>query len=301
MMKRFLLAGISVLASSAAFAASPSILPVRLCTGAEGFPYAQAGEIIRGAAQGSSDLIVEVVKNTGGSWSNIDRTFIKPAEAPDACDAAIVEPAALALLARQRRDLSPRVRKLAELHTEYAHVLCSRESGVTKLQQLRDNPQNYSVALGNNGSGAWLFWDGLKSVEPKFADVPVNNEGGGLALSAVATNSATCTIINSGLHGKTIDEANDTYGDKVLLVEADRSSFFKILGPDEKPIYTKGTIPGKTYRKIQDGFLSSSVDTVSWKAVLIVNSERVKNEAVLTQLNQAVNRSRAKIVADFGK
>jgi hypothetical protein len=92
-----------------------------------------------------------------------------PATDPTACDAFIGQPDGLAYLARTNRAKLSTIRQFGALHREYAHVVCSRESGVTKLQQqIVDNPTKYKVALGNSNSGAWLLWQNWVDAEKKL-------------------------------------------------------------------------------------------------------------------------------------
>jgi TRAP-type uncharacterized transport system substrate-binding protein len=97
-------------------------------------------------------------------------------------------------------------------------------------------------------------------------------------------------------------EANQYYADKLTLVKATASAFSsRPRAFDGKPLYTSADIPSGTYNKIQSGFFSSSVETVSWEAGVYVNTDRLNDDKMLSEFIRAVTRARAEIIATYGK
>lgn len=86
-----------------------------LCTGAADQPYAAAGEMIRAEAKGAG-LIVDVVKDTGGTWGNIQLSL------QGKCDAFVGQPDGLAYLKRTEPANAAKFVPVADLHREYLHV-----------------------------------------------------------------------------------------------------------------------------------------------------------------------------------
>lgn len=301
---KYVIAAAALAASIGVAEAAPT--RINLCTGAAGQPYAEAGQMIARMAKGSPNLDLHVIADTGGTWSNIEMSVLNNPTAEDyangkACHAFIGQPDGLAYLSRTNRGAVGVVRQIASLHREYAHILCSRDSKVTKLQQLRDNPSKYSIALGSRGSGGWLLWQNFVDTDKKLGEVATKSESGNIALSAVATDSTTCTIVPAGLGGVVMLQANEMFADKLSLTAATAGSFTKAKGFDGKDLYVEAQIPGGTYKRIQSGWFSSAVDTVAWDAGLYVNTDRIPDEKVLSELIMTTMRARPGIVAQFSK
>jgi len=85
------------------FACSANAATINLCTGAADQPYAQAGEMIKDEARGS-DLDINVVKDTGGTWGNIKLSLAGK------CEALIGQPDGMAYLARTEPGFGQEVR-----------------------------------------------------------------------------------------------------------------------------------------------------------------------------------------------
>ncbi|WP_197729551.1 TAXI family TRAP transporter solute-binding subunit [Rhizobium ruizarguesonis] len=148
-MKKFFFGAIvALLISLPAHAAS-----IRLCTGAADQPYAAAGDMIKAEAKGNG-LDIEVVKDTGGTWGNVQLSL------QTKCDAIIAQPDGLAYLKRTEPANAAKFLPIADLHREYLHALCGKDSGVDDIGDLENDPKNYSIALGERGSGAWLIKSG---------------------------------------------------------------------------------------------------------------------------------------------
>lgn len=286
-MKRFTLALAFTLVM---FGVSRAEDKIRLCTGGTSGVYYAAGETIRSMAGNS--LKIENVATTG-TIDSLGKLLDS-----DECDATIAQPDGPVMIARQSPAKAKKLRKIADLHREYLHVLCGRDSEVEDLSDL--SPKN-SLDVGAPGSGAWLLWQNILAEDDYYASVPVKNEGGILALSAVASGDTTCMIVPAGLRNGTVNEADVTFGDSIKLVGANDKDFNDAVDIKGEPLYEYVGIPSGVYKnKLQTGLFGSSVSTISWKAAVYVNTDRVSPD-VLGKFIQVVSRSANGIKAEYGK
>ena len=295
-MKRILLiaAGLMSLAFTPAFAADS----LRLCSGGETGVYYAAGDTIKTMAGNTLSI---TNNSSGGTLDNLDRVLdVAPADAR-ACDFMIGQPDGATLIARQSPAKVKKLRKIADLHREYLHVLCGKNSGVDDLSDLADDPKKFSVDVGEPGSGAWLVWQNILAEDNSYAEIPVKNEGGILALSSVAAGDTTCMLVPAGLGNGTVREADNTFGDSVKLVGANDKDFNDATDIKGDPLYTYVDIPSGTYpQSLQTGFFGSKISTISWNAAVYVSTDRIDN-AKLPKLIQVVSRAANGIRAEFGK
>lgn len=282
-------------------AQSEDAMEVRLCTGGENGPYHQAGQMIQDMASGNGALSVEVVFDTGGTWSNIDRTVRTDPSDPMSCHAMLGQPDGQAYLKRTDAAAAKSLRKVQELHMEYLHVLCSLQSGVDELEDLEDDPKAYSIALGDQGSGAWLVWQNIIAEDEDYAAVPVKAESGALALSGVATDETTCMLVPAGLGNKTVRDADTQYNGQIVLAEAQDKDFNDAEDADGRPLYEWVMIPGDTYEiSLQAGW-GGAVGTIGWKTGVYVNTEAFAGkDKALNGFIEATSRARSAIIAEFG-
>lgn len=279
-------------------AATPGLAgTVTLCTGAAGGPYAEAGKIIANMAKGDPNLTISIVTDTGGTWGNIQRTVLGAG-----CDAMIGQPDGAALLKRQNPGAAQDLKPIADLHREYLHALCSRESGVSDIGDLESNPKGrgYSIALGDTGSGAWLIWQNFVAQDSDYGEVPVKNESGVIALASVAANETTCLLQPAALGNALVRQADEQFGDGVTLVGVNDRDFDNATDPQGKPLYTYSKIPSGTYPKNLQGWLSGK-STVTWLAKVYVNPSRISDQATLAAFITAIARARPAILAQYGK
>ena len=279
------------------FSAPAMANTIRLCTGAEDGNYYAAGKAIE--RMSGKSLQIEVVP-TQGTIDNLDRVLNVDTTSADACDAMIGQPDGPVYISRKTPGAAKTLRQVGELHREYLHVLCSMASGVDDLGDLSGTTK-YNVAIGEEGSGAWLIWQNIIAEDESYANVPVSGEGGIVALSAVASDITTCMLVPAGLGNGTVATADDSYSTSVALVPANDKDFNDAVDIRGKPLYQYVDIPGKTYQKLQSGFFGSSVSTISWRAGVYVNTDRVKDSKVLSSFIQAVARATPAITAEFGQ
>lgn len=266
---------------------------VRLCTGGESGNYFAAGKMIQKMAIGLEIQVVE----TQGTLDNLNRTLDMDANAPEACDAMIGQPDGAVYVARQSPAKVRNLRPVAKLHTEFLHVLCSKKSGVDDLSDLSGST-DYTVAIGEKGSGSWLVWQNIIAEDESYSGVPVSVEGGILAISSVSNDLATCMLVPAGLHNGTVNLADSNFADTVTLIDAQDKDFNDAVDIKGEPLYEWMTIPSGTYRNLQTGFFGSSVDTIGWKAQVYVNVERVSKDT-LTKFIATTARAAPGIKAEF--
>lgn len=294
-MRKFMLPALAAalfLLTGSAFAAE-----IRLCTGGSSGVYYAAGESIKAFA-GQTIPMRNV--ETGGTIDNLERVLDLDATDPKACDAMIGQPDGPVYIARQSPAKVKKLRKIADLHREYLHVICNKASGVDDLTDLAGNTK-YTLDVGVTGSGAWLIWQNIIAQDSSYANVPVKNEGGMLALSSVAAGDTTCMLAPAGLRTGIALEADNTFGDQVVLAGADDKDFTRATDIKGEQLYTFGDIPKRTYGKsLQTGFFGGAVKTISWSAGVHVNTDRV-DPATLPKLIREVSRAALQIKAEYSK
>lgn len=284
-----------ILAIAAIVFAVPAHSEIRLCTGSASGVYYAAGEAIK--KMGGPKLGITVVE-TEGTLDNLTRTL--EADDDTACDAMIGQPDGPVYVSRKSPASAKKLRKIASLHREYLHVLCSKGSGLDDLGDIVG--AKGSVAIGEPGSGAWLIWQNIIAEDDSYGSVPISNEGGDLALSAVASDVTTCMLVPAGLHNGLVNEADDLYGDSVTLSDANDKDFNDAKDIDGKTLYEYVDIPSGTYGKsLQTGLFGSSVSTISWNAGVYVNTDRFADSKTLSAFISATAKAAIGIKAEYGK
>lgn len=263
-----------------------------LCTGAADQPYAAAGEMIRAEAKGAG-LIVDVVKDTGGTWGNIQLSL------QGKCDAFVGQPDGLAYLKRTEPANAAKFVPIADLHREYLHALCGKKSGVDDIGDLESDPNKYSIALGERGSGAWLIWQNFISEDADYAPVRQTDESGDIALSSVSNEQTTCMLVPAALGNTLVRSADEFYGESLSLVGVNDRDFDDAVDPQGKPLYAYAEIPSKTYKKNLQGWFSDK-STLTWLAKVYVNKDAVADQAELKTFIRSVMKARGGIVSNFG-
>lgn len=275
----------------ACLAASPAAA-LTLCTGAADQPYAQAGDIIKAEAKGAG-LDVEIVKGTGGTWGNIQLSL------EGKCDAIIAQPDGLAYLKRTEPANANKFLPIADLHREYLHALCGKNSGVDDIGDLENDPKKYSIALGERGSGAWLIWQNFISEDSDYGPVSVTADSGDDALSSISNDQTTCTLVPAALGNSVVNAADELFGDGLTLVGVNDRDFDDAVDPQGKLLYSYSEIPSGTYKKSLQGWFSSK-STLTWLAKVYVNTDNLTDAELRKKLIRSVMKSRQAIVSNFG-
>lgn len=305
-MKKFILMlGVALAATVTASSANAADkMVVNLCTGGEGKPYNLTGEYIAGFLRDSKNVDIRVI-TTHGTWDNIERTVLTtPDDAKvasgEVCHAFIGQPDGAVLLKRKNPAAATNLRIVGQGPREFLHVLCSKESGVTDLEQLAgDNSK--SVALGADGSGAWLIWQNFIAEDKSYGEVQVTNEEGAIAMASVASNTTTCMLVPAAVGNATVAQADTDFGDSIVLAGANDWDFNDAKNIDGKPLYKWQSIPSGSYPTyLQAGWFTSK-DTVAWQAGIYVNKNAfANNQKALEDFITAVAKAKPAIKKTFG-
>jgi TRAP-type uncharacterized transport system substrate-binding protein len=279
-------------------------MTINLCTGGEGRPYHVTGEYIAGFLKDSKNVQINVI-TTNGTWDNIERTLMTPVTPENiangsACHAYIGQPDGAVVLKRKNAAAAANLKEIGKGPREFLHVLCSKESGVEDLSDIAgDNTK--SVALGANGSGAWLIWQNFIAQDKSYGEIVVSDESGAIAMSSVAANSTTCALVPAAVVNATVSEADVNFGDAIALVGANDKDFNDATTVDGKPLYKWQAIPSGSYpANLQAGWFTD-VDTVAWQAGIYVNKQYfTDNTKALEDLITAVAKAKPAVKNTFG-
>lgn len=277
-------------------------MSISFCTGKANDPYNIAGHMIGDMAANSEVIQINVVADTGGTWANVKRTAQLPLDHEKFCHAMIGQPDGPTELKRKSPSDAKKLREVQSLHPEYLHVACGKDSDVDELEDLESDPKgnSYKLALGQDGSGAWLIWQSIIVEDDDYAAVPTTPESGALAIAGVASGDITCMLVPAGLRNETMIAIDNNYGDRVVLAEAQDKDFNDAEDFKGDPLYKFDTIPGKTYPANLQSGMFSGVDTISWDAKVYVNTEAFKGrDKELAEFVDATSRARAAIIAEF--
>lgn len=299
MKRSVIFVGLAAIAMSFSTIAQAAPVEVNLCTGASGKPYHQVGQMIAEAARGSN-VKVNVIADTGGTWGNIQRTVLNSQDAEGSCDAMIGQPDGPVVLKRQQPGEARKLRQIGQLHREYLQVLCNAKS---KVSDLYDLDSDDTVAIGEPGSGAWLIWQNFVAEDDGYSKIKTSNDSGSLALAAVAQGDATCMLVPAGVPDPVVAEADQYYAGEIILAGATDKDFNDAVDLKGDKLYEFTKLPGGKYKNsFQSGWFGGSTpETVSWLAGVYVNSERITDNKVLGDLIRAVNRAKLQAQAEFGK
>lgn len=253
----------AILGFGSAHAADPATL--NLCTASESGNYYWAGVQIASQAKGAVNVVPVA---TRGSMENLEK--VEKGE----CQAAIVQSDAFLAYSKQYPKSTLNLERSATLYNELVHLLCNRAAGISKITKLTSKN---TVAVGKNGSGSAVTWDGFISVDPKtykgVQTVPLDGER---ALAKVADGTdVQCLLFTAGLNTPFVKETATGYKDKIVLVPTDDSDIKDAKDVKGNKLYEYNTIPGGMYPGLQDGTFSSSVATISVKALIVVDSNWV--------------------------
>lgn len=266
---------------------NPNPNTIKLCTGADGGAYKAIGGMIQNFAP--PDFPIDVIETTGTS-ANMDATIL------GACDAMLGQPDGPVFLKRAKPADAAKLSRVMKLHREYLQVLCSKESGITDLKELTSE---HTVAIGSDGSGAWLIWQNFIEQDSSYADIKVTSDSGILAVNSVAANEITCLIVTAGVPNGTISEADANFGDSVVLVSATDKDFNDATDIDGKGLYTWGDLPTANYPVTFNRYWGD-IETITWNAGLYVNKQRLNGKRLETFV-RAATRARPTILSTYGQ
>lgn len=253
---------------------------IKLATAVSGNNYWKLGSLVKK----HTDVGVNLV-TSAGSMENLKSL------STGTVDAAIVQ--ADAFKVWQKANPSKKlISKQAPLYKEYIHILANRKSGVKKISDLDGSHTVYLT----KGSGSEVTWKAFGIENPKYLSIRVKNASPSEALLKVASESNAVMIFVSGLNSDLIKRAND-YGKSVKLLEIKDSSLDDAVDQYGNKIYTFTSIPGNTYKNIQDGVFFDSVETLTVDAVLVLSEAWKKKQG--TSAVENITASFAGILPSF--
>ncbi|MEE2787441.1 MAG: TAXI family TRAP transporter solute-binding subunit [Myxococcota bacterium] len=235
-----------------------------ICTGKQGNNYHEHGEKIKTRLATTVDV---VNISTRGSWENIERIDKTPRQ----CDAIIAQEDAYLLHQFEKPDSNLTMNRMATLYPEYVHLLCNRQ---VKGRYLHDvDPKKYPIITNEYGSGSYITWRLFRRLNPQYKKFQVVEKSVDEAMLSVVDDSRpACFFFVSGLGGRTLQTADQTFGDALRLVGIDDPKLYRPLGREKRRVYRGAVIPDGWYRTLGGGGLKTPVvDAVffvspEWKA-----------------------------------
>lgn len=283
---------VTLAAANPALAETPAVCPpgeMCVCTGSPTGNYQVAGEAIAKHLGADNPVKVHFV-NTNGSLDNLNMV------ARGQCSAGITQSDVFDLWRTEAPDAN-KVEVLADLYTEYFHILCPTSAGISNLSDLAS--KHATLIIGPPGSGTAETWRSARSVDEKKygnANVDVSSDpidAGSIQAVKASRGKAhpVCMEWISGLNSTAMQNANDRSWDPatgkpvLTLISVDDKRIAALPGRDG-PRYTIRTIypaapdkdkktPGFYNNLINNGgvFSSSSVDVLSVPAQFIINKD----------------------------
>jgi TRAP-type uncharacterized transport system substrate-binding protein len=249
--------------SASAPAQTPPPSPFRLCTGGEAGNYFKAGHILK-----SKSGAPIVVISTQGSLDNLAKVTAGE------CDGAFVQADALMVYSSKNAQALSSIERAGVLYEEHAHLLCNRQSGVSRITDLTSK---HTVAVGPDGSGARTTWDAFVIADKKrYAPVSVDTRSGVRALSAVADGSQVqCALWVGALNASFIKDDAQKHGDRLALVGTDDWDMGGVAKDSRGvAVYGYGEVPADTYPRVQPGgtlYGTKPVKTIKMDALFVAN------------------------------
>jgi TRAP-type uncharacterized transport system substrate-binding protein len=265
--------------------------PLRLCTGSANNHYFQIGRMIARAL--AQDTQVDVIV-TKGSWENLGRAHAQPPQ----CDALIAQEDAYAIYLDEHPQQAGVIERVTALYQEHVHLICHRKM---KAARIEDLPDSTRVLIGPYGSGTYITWTLMKSLNPKMYRRLRDFEaiGDEALLKVVDGAQAQCMLSVNALAQGVVAKAHDDYGDRLSLVSIDDPLINRALRqPDGelRPLYRPTYVHKNVYPQLLDErhLKTNVVDAVffiqsGWRRANPQLSERLLK--VLAELQPLIIRS----------
>lgn len=277
----------------------PAVIPpaggkphLNLCSGPDGGNYQLSAQQV--LKQGRDRLDIKIV-DTKGSMENLDKL------AAGECDAAPVQNDAFRVYkVKYSRDAGG-LERAGPLYQEYAHLVCNRKAGISRVTDLMSN--KFGVAIGPGGSGSSVTWDSWVLADKRYGQAPTVPLAGLRALEKVKLgDEAACMVFTAALNSAFVKGDVNNAGEYVHLIKANDGDFDNAKDEKGQPIYHYADIPGGTYPKIQDGTFGSAVRTVAVDAMWVVRTDWIeKNEKPYNWFLDAKNKAGPAIKALVGQ
>lgn len=283
--------------SCTAFGADPQLTQAKpefnLCTGGATGNYFFAGNVVK---KNSTSVVVHV-RESKGSIDNLDQIM------EGKCDGAFVQTDALRVYGERNARSIAAVERSGALYKEYVHFVCNRDA---KLGRITDLTDKHTVAIGPDGSGSRVMWEGFVLADKKrYGKVSTSHLGGLRALNAVSDGSqVTCMIFTGALNVPLLKNDALPLVDRIVLVPANDGDFDNAKDQRGKRIYHFEDIPSNTYGKLHPSALLGykNVETTVIEAVFVVSNSWIEaNERAYDNLIRSFNSSLPEIKNKVGQ
>jgi len=158
-------------------------------------------------------------------------------------------------------------------------LLVNKKSGIDEVDGL--DPSKHTLLMGGSGSAAsWsnLAHHSAKSLfgNKRYANFNPQTVDRVDGIKQVASNKNAVMLVVMGLNSPFLQMVNDTYGDSVSIVPFNDSKFNNVEDSEGNHVYDFVTVPGGKYPNLQEGWFSTSVETLAVQAVVVCNEDAVK-------------------------
>ena len=234
---------------------------LRLCTAQSGNNYYRVGELIADAVM--RGIKVRVIE-TKGSWENLETMS---ASRPR-CDAIVAQDDAVALHRFQNDESKLAMERLTTLFEEKVHLLCNRKVRENNLDEI--NPGSIAMLINEYGSGSYISWRVMSKLNPKYRRFGASEKALDDALLTLLDNQKpTCLFYVSKLGGKTLNRANQNFGDRLKLLGVKDAKLERFVARLQRKLYTANKIPNAAYPNL----IKEDIPTLSVNAVLFISTE----------------------------
>lgn len=239
---------------------------LNLCSGVKSGNYYFTAK----ALANQSPLDINVIE-TNGSFENL--THLNS----NKCDAAIVQSDAIDALKSTDIKKSMDIKEIKVMYPEFAHLICHRSSNIDSVKDLVPLlGSGKKISIGPTHSGSSLTWINFTNLDNRYKKVTTVELTPKEGLQQVMDKKLDCFFTVTSLHNEMIEKANE-YGKTLKLVNVNDWDFNNKVSASGGKVYEFDKIPDSVYPNIQDGLISSSIETLVVRAVLIVNSKWASN------------------------
>ena len=259
MSKLRLVSLVLLVGASASAMAGPTL---KLCTARPDGLYHAAGKTIQQAAR-ADGIAIELVESEG-SLDNLDRMAAR------GCHGAIIQADAYLVFQKLNPEKQLSIQGPLPLYKEYMHLVCRRDAGIERVEDLLGSSANIRVMVGEPFSGSSVTWRSLQLHKPAYLRVSEAQRGSAEALNIILRGlRGQCLFQVSGL-GSEFLQSVDAEGEQLRLVQMDDDELngVKISG---QAVYAIGLIPAGTYPKMQAD-VAQGFETLTVGAGLVVST-----------------------------
>ncbi len=242
---------------------------INICTGGKSGVYYAKGKQLQ-AAMLTGGVKVNPI-NTNGSWYNINEVA---KDEGGACQVAIVQADAYALLAKREKAKAAAIDRIGALHHEYVHLVCNAKlPGDDETLLEKGDEGSRTIAVGKQGSGSWVTWNNLVAEDDDYGRVtkPLFL-GGTLAASKVADGAeADCLLYVAGLGSGYMHKLDANFGKDLRIRDFDDKDFNDAEDPKGNALYEFADLPREYPDGLQKPYWGAN-DTIRMRAIVVVNT-----------------------------